>query len=1130
METAGAPGDVQTLQCGSCEGCSASCWCLDCSEALCDACLAAHRRVTLTRSHRVLNHQPEGTSLISPIKFCRRHPSEELKLFCFTCSQLTCRDCQLADHKNHRFDFVSRAAESVRKRLDACMQPFRAQVEASRRSLQDMEMRLQVLSRCESFMTSNLQKHVDTLTELLKKRFEEITKQIQITAQLKDLEDEDSRPPSKMIDVKVITDRSSVEGILNFGKLHVSWIPFFAPRVDPPASSSSSPLVVPPTSTCRPPTCSPATANCDAVDVAAPPSPTLSSINTFITASNLSPPSSRTSPQTGCGTAAASPAPPLSSAVSVPPASPCAPPPASTCAPPPASTFNAAVVKSRTAQTIRARNPYLCSLLGESSPYSSPPAGSFPSSTDPAHGQSSSSHSSSSLVSEVLPQTTTIKGPGRVEDRSEGAKPAGKRYKETKETSRGSDSAVKINILTKSQLESSSEKLFVKFQWMKRKKTSRSSTSSSSSVAGSPKIRRLLSGKQQPLWTQNQPGDLVLPNPQTVVQSSPSVPSTYLVSPQVVSTTVQSASVQPVRDALPLGPDPSPPNGPILPSLVLSQQLVPSQNPPAVLVLTNTSPTYPVIGSGPGLPSSVSVGPQASPGNVPSVQQSPAAPGLQNLPDYNNLLLLEHFTSSVGLPFSTLKDQQQNPASKQMDKPNEPNKPITETLNRLVEVSSTGIVPPADRRSSEPNNMEPTVTGAPDQELIMVLSDENEPAEDESLPEVYEVQPTVDKIQSFLSPVSPDEISVVEYKPPGDESRPTTSKFKERDVFGEPASPVISEDRMSTALSEEPEFGLKLSSSETSDSEDETMVSLRTEQQDYSQHYWQPTVSLVRLPLSLPGPGCPLPRYRFILGDKKDELYLQEVEEDAQSSDETITDHASDITEDFTELHSPESPLSLEVISCAACGSSSASKICTVCGRGYHRDCHVPPFGPDIWSELVCSLCQDLSDPSDPYSSDRPKSPHGASLSLQDQRRCETLLLHLKVEGCRRFSQLDLWSDLTLISERLSRHLSPPYQTAAQVVSDLWDLFSDASQGNRLVVLQRSFQRKLVETLGSELPPSLLVAPNPAFGPEGPSGSFDCGENFLSESKVKVLKKRLKDFLDLKGPSAAKRPKKTNPE
>lgn len=37
-----------------------------------------------------------------PTKFCRLHPSEPLKIFCFTCNQLTCRDCQLMSHMNHR--------------------------------------------------------------------------------------------------------------------------------------------------------------------------------------------------------------------------------------------------------------------------------------------------------------------------------------------------------------------------------------------------------------------------------------------------------------------------------------------------------------------------------------------------------------------------------------------------------------------------------------------------------------------------------------------------------------------------------------------------------------------------------------------------------------------------------------------------------------------------------------------------------------------------------------------------------------------------------------------------------------------------------------------------------------------
>lgn len=33
---------------------------------------------------------------------CSSHKQERLKFFCVTCEKLTCRDCQLIDHRNHR--------------------------------------------------------------------------------------------------------------------------------------------------------------------------------------------------------------------------------------------------------------------------------------------------------------------------------------------------------------------------------------------------------------------------------------------------------------------------------------------------------------------------------------------------------------------------------------------------------------------------------------------------------------------------------------------------------------------------------------------------------------------------------------------------------------------------------------------------------------------------------------------------------------------------------------------------------------------------------------------------------------------------------------------------------------------
>lgn len=89
--------------------------------------------------------------------------------------------------------------------------------------------------------------------------------------------------------------------------------------------------------------------------------------------------------------------------------------------------------------------------------------------------------------------------------------------------------------------------------------------------------------------------------------------------------------------------------------------------------------------------------------------------------------------------------------------------------------------------------------------------------------------------------------------------------------------------------------------------------------------------------------------------------------------------------------------------------------------------------------------------------------------------------------------------------------------------------------------LQQSFQEKLVEILGSELHPSLLIAPN-ADTPSSPGSpasllgsdmldaeeeaSAAAQERHLTESRLKDVKKRLKDFLHTKTQHLAKRAKR----
>ena len=94
--------------CTSCEdNSSATSYCVNCVDWLCDACVSAHQRVRMTKDHQIQSEEEfvASKSQETPERplYCPQHPQEALRLFCATCEKLTCRDCQLVQHKDHRF-------------------------------------------------------------------------------------------------------------------------------------------------------------------------------------------------------------------------------------------------------------------------------------------------------------------------------------------------------------------------------------------------------------------------------------------------------------------------------------------------------------------------------------------------------------------------------------------------------------------------------------------------------------------------------------------------------------------------------------------------------------------------------------------------------------------------------------------------------------------------------------------------------------------------------------------------------------------------------------------------------------------------------------------------------------------
>ena len=135
--------------------------CSNCCVFMCEFCVTAHKRITATRSHKILSLEEVkrvGSKALVKPEFCEKHGEELLKLFCQTCQKTICRDCTIVDHREHKYHFVADIAEeersSVRVILEKCIAKEKA-VEKGLKAVQNMKVR--VLSK-----VSEVNKRVDS--------------------------------------------------------------------------------------------------------------------------------------------------------------------------------------------------------------------------------------------------------------------------------------------------------------------------------------------------------------------------------------------------------------------------------------------------------------------------------------------------------------------------------------------------------------------------------------------------------------------------------------------------------------------------------------------------------------------------------------------------------------------------------------------------------------------------------------------------------------------------------------------------------------------------------------------------------------------------------------------------------
>ena len=142
-----AQGKSEAL-CEMCSGAKAEAFCRQCTYFICSDCVKSHSKMKVFAGHKVVTLQElkEGGAKEIPLKeappsMCKVH-DEQLKIFCFDCNCLICRDCIIRDHAGHKFEFVKISAPHYKKTLKESLVPLakiQTNISAATREVEKVE-------------------------------------------------------------------------------------------------------------------------------------------------------------------------------------------------------------------------------------------------------------------------------------------------------------------------------------------------------------------------------------------------------------------------------------------------------------------------------------------------------------------------------------------------------------------------------------------------------------------------------------------------------------------------------------------------------------------------------------------------------------------------------------------------------------------------------------------------------------------------------------------------------------------------------------------------------------------------------------------------------------------------------
>lgn len=212
---------------------------------------------------------------------------------------------------------------------------------------------------------------------------------------------------------------------------------------------------------------------------------------------------------------------------------------------------------------------------------------------------------------------------------------------------------------------------------------------------------------------------------------------------------------------------------------------------------------------------------------------------------------------------------------------------------------------------------------------------------------------------------------------------------------------------------------------------------------------------------------------------------------------------------------------------CAVCINGGDLLCCDRCPKVFHMKCHVPTIKIFPKGDFLCTFCRSVSSPEIEYCDDSRRIKSEQSLSPEDQRKCERVLLfifcHELSVGFREpvpnsvpnyYKIIKQPMDLKKVKKKLQLRSSQYYQSTQEFVSDMRLVFKNCAQynevGSEMAISGKAVSLYFEEKLEQMFPGHSFPEVSEAEFPEPTDKDEDEDTDDSGDDFVQPRRKRLK--------------------